>query len=259
MCLRKIWAPWAAESTSRWCPYWPSALVKALMSWQFMSGAQQKRAVQKRFQQFQTQIDSIYSHEGQQGQTFMFEKEESGTFNSVRWSVAAAAAICVINFSFLMFKKSAEQNFFKKMNQSWSLCLTCCISPHRPQPPALPRQCRGGDPLPDGGRDNRHDVTEGDAHGPRSRALLPGDRRGAGHQPRPQPGHHRHFQRPAAVEILPQLQPAARCCVRTQGAVRAYFAVKRLSDFPPERFGLFVSLRSSQSSSFNTSSFTVQW
>lgn len=93
----------------------------------------------------------------------------------------------------------------------------------RPQPPALPRQRRGGDPLPDGGRDNRHDVTEGGAHGPRSGALLPGDHRGADHQPPPQPGHHRRFQRPAAVESPPQLQPAAHDNMRAQGAVRTYF------------------------------------
>lgn len=97
----------------------------------------------------------------------------------------------------------------------------------RPQPPALPRQRRGGDPLPDGGRDSRHDVAAGVARGPRSDAFLPGDHRGAGRQPRPQPGRHRHFQRPAAVETLPRLQPAARSSARVQGAVRAYFSLSR--------------------------------
>lgn len=97
------------------------------------------------------------------------------------------------------------------------------LPPHRPQPPALPRQRRGGDPLPDGGRDSRHDVAAGVARGARSDALLPGDHRGAGRQPHPQPEHHRYFQRPATVETLPQLQSAAHVILRVQGAVRVYF------------------------------------
>lgn len=98
----------------------------------------------------------------------------------------------------------AEVNDLKRYLNFRPLCFT-----HRPQPPALPRQRRGGDPLPDGGRDSGHDVTEGVALGPRGDAFLPGDHRGAGRQPRPQPGHHRRFQRPTAVEALPQLQPTA--------------------------------------------------
>lgn len=80
---------------------------------------------------------------------------------------------------------------------------------------------------------------------PRNDALLPGDHRGAGCQPRPQPGHHRHIQRPVAVETLPHLQPATTINVRVQGAVRARFpptATKWLTHFPKERFGLFVCL-----------------
>lgn len=91
----------------------------------------------------------------------------------------------------------------------------------RPQPPALPHQCRGWDPLPDGGRDSRHDVAEGVALGPGSDAFLPGDHRGASRHPLPQPGRHLYIQRPAAVEALPRLRPAARVDARAQGTVRA--------------------------------------
>lgn len=131
------------------------------------------------------------------------------------------------------------QSFSKYVNVN--LCFTLWILSRRPQPPALPRQRCGWDPLPDGGRDSWHDITAGDALDPRSAALLAGDYRGAGPQSRPQPGRHRHFQRAAAVETLPQLQPGQR----TQGAVRASPpppATQWLIHFPKERFGLFVLL-----------------
>lgn len=85
------------------------------------------------------------------------------------------------------------------------------------------------------------------ACGPWSNAIPPRDHRGAGRQPRPQPGHHWHFQRSAVVEILPQLQPATHIAMRAKGAVRQRFpptATKRLIHFPKERFGLCVCLSS---------------
>lgn len=78
----------------------------------------------------------------------------------------------------------------------------------RPQPPALPRERGGGDPLPDGGCDSRHDVAEDMACGPRSGAFLNGDSGCTIHQSHPQPKYHWHFQCPAAVEALPQLETA---------------------------------------------------
>lgn len=82
------------------------------------------------------------------------------------------------------------------------------LPPRRPQSPALPRQRGGGDPLPDGGRDSGHGVTEGVAPVPRSGAVLPGHGGGLRHQPHPQPGHHRRLQRPAPVEAALQFRPA---------------------------------------------------
>lgn len=95
---------------------------------------------------------------------------------------------------------------------SWGELIAWCLC-HRPQPPALPHQRRGGDALPDGGHHNRHDVSESRAGRPRGAALLPGDRGGAPPQPLPQPEHHWNFQRPVAVETLPH--------VLSEGAVRA--------------------------------------
>lgn len=76
---------------------------------------------------------------------------------------------------------------------------------HRPQPPALPHQRCGGDTLPDGGRHNRHDVSESRAGRPRGAAVLPGDHGGSPPQPLPQPERHWNFQRPVAVETLPHV------------------------------------------------------
>lgn len=162
-------------------------------------------------------------------------------------SVWSILAVCVCTwqcrgewFSRVQFLK----NNLTICSVNW---ISSCLPSHRPQPPALPRQRCGGDPLPDGGRVSRHGITEGVAYGPRSNAIPPGDHWGAGRQPRPQPGHHWRFQRPAAVEILPQLQPAAHIVMRAQGAVRPRFpptATKRLIHFPKERFGLCVCLSS---------------
>lgn len=134
------------------------------------------------------------------------------------------------------------------------------VFPHRPQPPAFPRLCRGGDPLPDGGCNNRHDVTKGMAPEPRSGAFPPGDHGCAGYQPDPQPGHHRHLQRPVTVETAPRLQPAAQRGVRLQRALKEDSpptAIQWLIPFPKERSGLFVSAVS-VSFLFNTSTFIVQ-
>lgn len=93
------------------------------------------------------------------------------------------------------------------------------LSPRRPQPPAVPRERRGGHPLPDGGRDGGHDGAAGLAGGPRRDALLPGDHRHAGRQPGAQPGHHRHLQHAAAVEAA--AAAAATANAKVQRAVRA--------------------------------------
>ena len=70
----------------------------------------------------------------------------------------------------------------------------------RPQPPAVPRVCGGGHPLPDGGGAGGHGVTAGVAREPGCGAHLPGHGGGAGRRHGPQPGHHRHVQHPPLLE-----------------------------------------------------------
>lgn len=104
----------------------------------------------------------------------------------------------------------------------------------RPQPPALPHQRCGGDALPDGGCHHRHDVSESGAGRPRGAAVLPGDRGGTPPQPLSQPEHHWNFQRPVAVETLPD--------TLSQDAVRAHFSSHESCEwrsFAKERFVLF--------------------
>lgn len=100
---------------------------------------------------------------------------------------------------------------------------------HRPQPPALPHQRRGGDALPDGGCHNWHDVAESRAGCPGRGALLPRDCGGAPPQPPPQPEHHWNFQRLVAVETLPQ--------TLSEDAVRAH--VPAPTGWALQRKGLF--------------------
>lgn len=63
---------------------------------------------------------------------------------------------------------------------------------------------------------------------PRNDAIFSWDHRGTRHQPRHQPRNNRHFQRPAALEAVPQPQPATLIHLRVQGAVRA-------GRFPPHK------------------------